>query len=182
MCEGKLPRHVDQVALFRVTLNAQVPVILFLWWMWPVLVAFGLQAYNTNCQSSLQLTRVSSHDRISWLQFSWSYAALTEWNVPLGGLRNKSNSSETWCELIVNLRVLILKCRESQDTWQIGKSTQASGYQATGKLRRKHCHWARPWYLSSFVSVWIRCWLFLSACSCFNILPSLVITVTFNYF
>lgn len=52
VCEGKLPRHVDQVALFRVTLYTQVPVVLHFWWMWPVLVALGLQAHNTNSQST----------------------------------------------------------------------------------------------------------------------------------
>lgn len=64
VCDGKPSRHIDQVALFRVALYPQVAVILLLWWMRPVLVALGLQAYDTNCQIALELTRVSSHDAI----------------------------------------------------------------------------------------------------------------------
>lgn len=93
VCEGELARHVDQVALFRVALHPQVPVVLHFWWMRPVLVALGLPEHDTNCQIRSGLTRVNAGDTIWSRQLRSLLVKLRCSNRTFrrGGPPNKSN-------------------------------------------------------------------------------------------
>lgn len=61
VCQGELPRHVNQVTLLRVTLHPHVAVLLHFRRMRPVLVALGLPEHDINRQI---ISRVIRQDTV----------------------------------------------------------------------------------------------------------------------
>ena len=77
--------------------------------------------------------------------------------APQGGQRNKTIHQEkdvNWKSICVCVYMCVQKEWTLDEYQENDRLMRTSGYQATGKLRRRHVHSARPWYLTA--SVWMR--------------------------